>query len=170
MTSISQTPDMYWQNEKLLPRYYERLDAGELPVACGYALNPDDQVRRETIMRLMCDMKLDYAAMSQSLGVDFLSYFAPEIAGLAGLEHDGLIETDDRGMQVTQSGRLLIRNIAMCFDPQCSCTSGGRLLANHMTPVAIVGAGNQRTHRRVSSARARNSGSGLRSFGSRRRQ
>jgi oxygen-independent coproporphyrinogen III oxidase len=125
MTSISQTPDIYWQNEKLLKRYYDRLDAGELPVACGYALSPDDQLRRETIMRLMCDMKLDYPAMSHSLGIDFPSYFAPELAGLANLEHDGLIETDAHGMHVTQSGRLLIRNIAMCFDPHVSATREG---------------------------------------------
>jgi oxygen-independent coproporphyrinogen-3 oxidase len=117
MTSISQTPDIYWQNEKLLKRYYDRLDAGELPVACGYALNSDDRLRRDTIMRLMCDMKLDYPSMSRSLGVDFSSYFAREIAGLANLEQDGLIETERHGMRVTQSGRLLIRNIAMCFDP-----------------------------------------------------
>src|ERR1019366_3003815 len=106
----------YWQNEKDLNRYCARLDAGELPVACGYVLSPDDQLRRETIMRLMCDMKLDYAAMSRSLGIDFSGYFARELAGLDNLEHDGLIETSSRGMNVTQSGRLLIRNIAMCFD------------------------------------------------------
>jgi oxygen-independent coproporphyrinogen-3 oxidase len=117
MTSISQTPDIYWQNEKQLKRYYDRLDAGELPVACGYALSMDDRLRRDTIMRLMCDMKLDYPAMSNSLGIDFTSYFAREIAGLANLEQDGLIERDRSGMQVTQTGRLLIRNIAMCFDP-----------------------------------------------------
>ena len=116
MTSISQAPDIYWQNEKLLKRYYDRLDAGELPVACGYVLSPDDQLRRETIMRLMCDMKLDYPAMSDSLGIDFSSYFAPELAGLNTLERDGLVEIYSYGMKVTQSGRLLIRNIAMCFD------------------------------------------------------
>lgn len=125
MTSISQTPEMYWQNEKLLKRYYDRLDAGELPVACGYTLTPDDRLRRDTIMRLMCDMKLDYPAMSRTLGVDFSSYFAREIAGLANLEQDGLIERDHNGMHVTQSGRLLIRNIAMCFDPHVTGKSSG---------------------------------------------
>ena len=117
MTSISQTPDIYWQNEKLLKRYYDRLDAGQLPVANGYALTADDQLRRQTIMRLMCDMKLDYPAMSDLLGVDFSSYFAREISSLTNLEQDGLIRTTGAGIDVTQSGRLLIRNIAMCFDP-----------------------------------------------------
>jgi len=117
MTSISQTPDIYWQNEKDLNRYCARLDAGELPVANGYALSPDDQLRRETIMRLMCDMKLDYPAMSHNLGIDFTSYFQQEISALGNLEQDGLIRRNLHGMDVTASGRLLIRNIAMCFDP-----------------------------------------------------
>jgi oxygen-independent coproporphyrinogen-3 oxidase len=125
MTSISQTPDIYWQNEKLLKRYYDHLDTGELPVASGYVLSSDDRLRRDTIMRLMCDMKLDYPAMSQSLGVDFSNYFAREIAGLANLEHDGLIETERQGMRVTQSGRLLIRNIAMCFDAHVAAPREG---------------------------------------------
>ena len=124
MTSISQTPDVYWQNEKDLNRYCARLDAGELPVANGYALTEDDRVRRDTIMRLMCDMRLDYPAMSDILGVDFTSYFARELSALEGLEADGLIRQNGHGMDVTPSGRLLIRNIAMCFDPHVS--SGGR--------------------------------------------
>ena len=123
MTSISQTPDIYWQNEKDLNRYCARLDAGELPVANGYALNPDDQLRRETIMRLMCDMKLDYPAMSHHLGIDFPSYFQQEISALGSLEQDGLIRKNLNGMDVTASGRLLIRNIAMCFDPHVGTTA-----------------------------------------------
>jgi oxygen-independent coproporphyrinogen-3 oxidase len=117
MTSISQTSDIYWQNEKDLNRYCARLDAGELPVANGYALTPDDQLRRDTIMRLMCDMKLDYGALSNKLGIDFARYFSQEISAMDGLEQDGLIRWTGRGLDVTESGRLLIRNIAMCFDP-----------------------------------------------------
>ena len=123
MTSISQTPEIYWQNEKDLHRYCARLDAGELPVANGYALTPDDQLRRETIMRIMCDMKLDYPAMSTNLGIDFPNYFQQEISKLSSLAHDGLIRWNDRGMDVTPSGRLLIRNIAMCFDPHVTASA-----------------------------------------------
>jgi oxygen-independent coproporphyrinogen-3 oxidase len=117
MTSISQTPEIYWQNEKDLSRYCARIDAGELPVANGYVLTSDDQLRRETIMRLMCDMKLDYPAMSRNLGIDFPSYFEREISALHNFESDGLVRSSGHGVNVTPSGRLLIRNIAMCFDP-----------------------------------------------------
>ena len=76
----------------------------------------DDKIRRTTIMRLMCDLGLDYPAMSEMLGVDFTSYFAEEIASLDDLVADGLIERHDTGFTVTDLGRLLIRVIAMRFD------------------------------------------------------
>jgi oxygen-independent coproporphyrinogen III oxidase len=76
MSSISQTTDAYWQNQKDLPRYYQSVDRQELPIARGCRLTPDDRIRRETIMRLMCDLSLDYPTMSQRLNIDFGAYFA----------------------------------------------------------------------------------------------
>ena len=73
MSSISQTDSAYWQNIKDLPAYYAALDAGRLPFAKGYILTDDDKVRRQTIMRLMCDLGLDYSLMSQYLELDFKS-------------------------------------------------------------------------------------------------
>lgn len=116
MSSISQTPDIYWQNHKELPRYCAALDAGEWPAARGYVLTEDDKLRRETIMRLMCDMGLDFEGMSARLGVKFDRYFARELESLEDLESDGLIERNEAGITVTDAGRLLIRIIAMRFD------------------------------------------------------
>jgi oxygen-independent coproporphyrinogen-3 oxidase len=67
-------------------------------------------------MRVMCDLSLDYAAMSQKLGINFAEHFAPELASLAPLEADGLVKRTPAGLEVTDTGRLFIRNIAMCFD------------------------------------------------------
>src|SRR2546423_3233809 len=67
-------------------------------------------------MRLMCDLGLDFAAMSAHLGIDFEKYFARELASMDDLEADGLIERATGGFGVTEVGRLLIRNIAMRFD------------------------------------------------------
>ena len=44
------------------------LDSGWEPFAKAYVLNTDDKIRRHTIMRLMCDMSLDYAALFQGPG------------------------------------------------------------------------------------------------------
>ena len=116
MSAISQTPDVYWQNEKELPAYYAALDGDRTPCARGYVLTDDDKIRRETIMRVMCDLSLDYADMSQRLGIDFASHFANELSALAPFEADGLVRLSTRGIEVTDVGRLFIRNIAMCFD------------------------------------------------------
>jgi oxygen-independent coproporphyrinogen-3 oxidase len=116
MSAISQIPDAYWQNEKELPSYFAALDSDRPPVARGYILTDEDKIRRETIMRVMCDLSLDYAAMSRSLGIDFARHFGNELAALAPFEADGLVRRSPHGVDVTDTGRLFIRNIAMCFD------------------------------------------------------
>ena len=116
MSSISQADGTYWQNEKDLGTYYHALNDGHLPVARGFILSPDDKIRRTTIVRLMCDMKLDFVAMSELLGICFTSYFCKEIGSLHSLAEDGLVTIGTDGIEVTPIGRLLIRNIAMRFD------------------------------------------------------
>jgi oxygen-independent coproporphyrinogen III oxidase len=116
MSSISQIVDAYWQNEKNLLKYYAALDAGQVPLARGYLVTDEDKLRRETIMRVMCDLSLDYAAMSQRLGRDFRLHFEREIESLADFESDGLVRRSSTGIEVTDTGRLFIRNIAMTFD------------------------------------------------------
>ena len=116
MSSISQAGDAYWQNHKELPSYYAALDASRLPIAKGYVLTDDDRIRRHTIMRLMCDLSLDFPALSRALELDFTTYFAPELASLEDLIADGLIERSAAGLTVTHLGRLFIRNVAMRFD------------------------------------------------------
>ena len=116
MSSISQSQDAYWQNLKELPDYCASVDEGKLPIQRGYILTEEDHLRRRTIMRLMCDLELDYANMSELLGLDFGSTYAPELESLTDLEEDGLIKKSTTGLTVTELGRLLIRNIAMRFD------------------------------------------------------
>jgi oxygen-independent coproporphyrinogen III oxidase len=116
MSSISQTNDAYWQNQKELEKYYGALDSNQSPISKGYVLTDNDKIRRRVIMRLMCDMSFDFAALSESIGIDFTRYFSAELNSLSDLEADGLITTSESGLAVTELGRLLIRNIAVRFD------------------------------------------------------
>ncbi len=116
MSSISQAEDLYWQNKKELPDYYASLESGKLPLQRGYLMTAEDKIRRTTIMRLMCDLGLDHAAMSSMLGINFEKHFARELDSLDDMEADGLIIKTPQGLTVTDFGRLLIRNIAMRFD------------------------------------------------------
>lgn len=116
MSSISQANGLYWQNKKELPDYYAAVDAKRVPVERGYILTEDDKIRRQVIMRLMCDMSLNYRALSEKIGIDFTRYFESELESLNDLVSDGLIEKHAEGLVVTDLGRLLIRNIAVHFD------------------------------------------------------
>lgn len=118
MSSISQIPDAYWQNEKELAPWQAAVEAGRVPLHKAYLVTTEDTIRRETIMRVMCDLSLDYAAMSARLGVNFTEHFAKELASLADLEADGLVRRTPHGLEVTETGRLFIRIIAMRFDNQ----------------------------------------------------
>jgi oxygen-independent coproporphyrinogen-3 oxidase len=116
MSSISQVPDAYWQSEKELPKYQEAVDAGRVPLQRAYFVTEEDKIRRETIMRVMCDLSLDFDGMSRQLGIDFQGHFARELTALEPFQADGLVQRTSTGFAVTDTGRLFIRNIAMCFD------------------------------------------------------
>ncbi|MBL4576381.1 MAG: oxygen-independent coproporphyrinogen III oxidase [Opitutaceae bacterium] len=116
MSSISQTNAHYRQNHKTLPSYYAAIEKGELPISKICTLTTDDFIRRETIMRLMCDLELNYQNLSHLLKIDFKDYFSNEIASFENEEADGLITSNSEGITVTDNGRLLIRNLAMRFD------------------------------------------------------
>ena len=116
VSAISAVAGTYAQNEKSLEPYYARLDRGELPVARGLALSPDDLLRRDVIQKLMCDFALDLRDLAARRDVDVAQRFAPELARLAELEKDGLLTLTPDRIEVTPKGRLLVRNICMVFD------------------------------------------------------
>jgi oxygen-independent coproporphyrinogen-3 oxidase len=115
-SSISQTADVYMQNEKSLKRYQERVAATGFAVERGLKLTRDDQIRRDAITRVMCDLELDFAAFGSEWDIAFADYFADALADLRPLAEDGLLEIAADRVNVTPSGRLFLRNIGMCFD------------------------------------------------------
>lgn len=116
VTSISQTQDVYAQNVKTLPAYYERISSETLPVFKGYRLNQDDQIRRWVITRLMCDFELHPTEVESEFDIIFQNYFSEELDGLQEFENDELLAFENEVIKVKPLGRLLIRNIAMTFD------------------------------------------------------
>ena len=115
-SSISQTADVYMQNEKSIKRYQERVAATGFAVERGLKLTRDDQIQREAITRVMCDLELDFAAFGSEWGIAFTDYFADALTDLRPLADDGLVEISAGKISVTPSGRLFLRNIGMCFD------------------------------------------------------
>jgi sulfite exporter TauE/SafE len=66
-------------------------------------------VRRAVIQALACEFMVSREAIGIAHLVDFDRYFAAELRDLERLEQDGLVELDGEWIQVTPTGRLLVR-------------------------------------------------------------
>lgn len=116
LTGISQFGEIYSQNQKDEKGYFNALDSGILPVSKGYILNTDDTLRRDVIIRLMCDFELDFGLIEARHNIDFEEYFGWGLNNLRDMINDELVVIEKRKLRVTEMGRLFIRNIAMNFD------------------------------------------------------
>lgn len=116
ISSISQGATGFRQNVKDLESYRVCLEKDRLPIVKGYELTEEDRLRGDVIMRLMCDLSLDYGAMSEKWEIDFAAHFSDALERLKEPAEDGLLVWTERGFAVTERGRLFIRNLALCFD------------------------------------------------------
>jgi oxygen-independent coproporphyrinogen III oxidase len=106
----------YSQNLKTLSQYTEVLNRGELPIERGLTLNRDDLLRRDLIMALMCQGRIDFEAIERAHGITTRDRFAAEFERLAALAEQGLVEIEPRAIQVTPIGWYFVRAVAMVFD------------------------------------------------------
>jgi len=116
VSAIGRIGAAYYQNAKTLPEYYESLSQGCLPVVRGYTLTRDDDLRRDVIMALMCQGRLDFESIERAHGVRMRDYFACELGALQAMAQSGLVELEATGLKVTSAGWFLVRAIAMVFD------------------------------------------------------
>ena len=116
VSGIGGIGNMFAQNSVSTIEYENIIERGELPIVKGLIVDDDDLIRAAVIQDLMCYDSLSFDDFSAKHGIDFREYFKDEIAKLDVLEEDGLITLSDAGIEITPSGRLLLRNIAMTFD------------------------------------------------------
>ncbi|WP_432455474.1 MULTISPECIES: oxygen-independent coproporphyrinogen III oxidase [unclassified Agarivorans] len=116
VSSISMLGDAYSQNQKELKTYYAQMDRLGHAQWKGIALTQDDLIRRELIKKLICNFKLDFAEIERLFDLKFEQYFAEDLKLLQGFLDDDLVQLNGQILVVTDKGRLLIRNICMCFD------------------------------------------------------
>ncbi|GDY27360.1 coproporphyrinogen-III oxidase [Agarivorans sp. Toyoura001] len=116
VSSISMLGDAYSQNQKDLKTYYAQIDQQGHAQWKGIALNQDDLIRRELIKTLICNFQLSFSDIEQQFNLDFQAYFAEDLVLLKPFVEDGLVSMSNEEIIVTNKGRLLIRNICMCFD------------------------------------------------------
>ncbi len=128
ITGISEVQGCYTQNLKPLAQYYRSLEAGQLPVERGRVITDDDRLRRRVIHQIMCNFHVDLEAECAPFGVDSAETFVVEQDALRQCQEDGLLRVDGSELSLTPLGRILVRNVAMAFDPylrKTSCGQGG---------------------------------------------
>ncbi len=116
VSAISSTQASFAQNEKDEAAYAASIRKGNLPFIRGYLLNKEDELRREIIISLFCNFRLDFAPIEQRYRVSFPDHFHQELQRLEPLAKDGLLDITPTGLEVSSLGRYFIRNICLVFD------------------------------------------------------
>jgi oxygen-independent coproporphyrinogen-3 oxidase len=116
VSSIGNVGNTFSQNVKTLNEYYAAIEKNTLPIERGLVLNRDDVIRQDVITQLICQFALNFNQIDQAWRIQSSDYFAHELIALEQMQKDGLLVLSEDGLQVTQPGRLLIRNICMVFD------------------------------------------------------
>lgn len=106
VSSISETPQSFHQNEKILPKYEELLNAGHIPTSRGHILTNEDVNRRQQILTLMTTYEVTMTEEQKALAPEFL----------AEMIADKLLVIEGDKVKVTAMGKPFLRNICIFFD------------------------------------------------------
>jgi oxygen-independent coproporphyrinogen-3 oxidase len=120
-SSISQLNQVYAQNTKNVVNYINRIENEGNAIERGYAVSDKEKIIRHTINEIMCNNYLNLDSIAQENDVSFnelRSILQFDAAKLEPFQNDELLEYKGNEIKVTDLGRLVIRNIAMTFDPK----------------------------------------------------
>lgn len=119
-SSITQLWSSYAQNIKSLNGYIDSIEKNGLAIERGYLISNEEIVIREIINDIMCNGYLDFKSISMRLKISVdkikkITTYDPN--KLKIFEDDGLVEIKNDIITVSADGMLVVRNIAMIFDP-----------------------------------------------------
>lgn len=126
VSAIGKIGSTYSQNVKGLALYYDAIEAGRYATERGFVLGADDLLRRDVIMALMCQGRVEFDAVRRAHGVDFATVFAAELQELAPLAEMGWVKLEPGAVQVTALGWYFVRSVASVFDAYLRGNPGAR--------------------------------------------
>jgi len=115
-SAIGFLENTFVQNVKILPEYYQRISSSQSPIERGKVLTEDDKVRQWVISSLMCQFQIDKSVFFDTFGYVFEDYFTHEVLHIKHCIEDGLLIENSRLLQVTDLGKIFVRNVCMGFD------------------------------------------------------
>lgn len=106
VSSISETPDCFHQNQKILPQYEEFLAHKNLPTMRGHKLSDNDIIQKEKILKFMTQLEIKLTPEEIKEAQIKLESFLS----------DNLITMNGDLLQLTEQGGPFLRNVATFFD------------------------------------------------------
>ena len=106
VSSISETSDMFHQNEKVLPTYQQLIEKDQIPTFRGHVLTSNDKKNRQQILDFMTKGKVQLSDGQKIEAEIFLSE----------MKNDGLIEFRQNELVLTEKGKPFLRNACLFFD------------------------------------------------------
>ncbi|MCO5142988.1 MAG: oxygen-independent coproporphyrinogen III oxidase [Oligoflexia bacterium] len=106
VSSISETPTAFHQNEKVLPLWEQKIQNNEFATHRGHLLTKEDQEQREQILRFMTKGETTLSAQEETEAKDFLG----------AMIGDNLLQLEHGKMRITEKGRPFLRNACAFFD------------------------------------------------------
>lgn len=107
ISSISESPYSFHQNEKVSSIYETAVQAGQLPTHRGHVLNEEDIIRRQQILNLMTNYEVNFTDIEQKSSAEHY---------LSEMLKDDLIEITDTTLKVKTAGKPFLRNACVFFD------------------------------------------------------
>jgi oxygen-independent coproporphyrinogen-3 oxidase len=107
VSSISETPDCFHQNEKVLNVYERKVGEGVIPTHRGHKLSPTDRKHREQILAFMTQGETELESDEQAKDVGEF---------LADMIKDGLVTLENRRLKLTEHGKPFLRNACVALD------------------------------------------------------
>lgn len=115
--STSKIGPYYAQNVYENKEYFKLIDEGKFTTFSGFDLNRDQEIRRDIIFSIICNLEVDFGAINSQYQIDVDTFFAREIDILKkDFLAKNYIELDSNRLKVTKDGRFFVRLIALTFD------------------------------------------------------
>lgn len=120
VSSISDGAEAYWQNEKVVEDWSERVQKGEFPISKGHLMESVEMEIRHRIIEISCYFKLSEQEILKAMQLDHELQHK-----LYAFVEDGLIDIKPGGLKVTPKGKSIVRVICAAFDPNMNVIQDG---------------------------------------------
>ncbi|MEM9378481.1 MAG: oxygen-independent coproporphyrinogen III oxidase [Planctomycetota bacterium] len=116
VSSIGEVDGCYVQNVPNEPEYVQTVAEHGYATFRGHEMTDEDRLRRDVILELMCNGRIDKRRVESEHGITFDDEFATELEELRAHAADGLVELRADELALTDVGQVLMRNVAVPFD------------------------------------------------------